>query len=131
MDSNERLDGKLDNLELRLGALSRAIGSLETTVRAEQQITEKHDGLLRGVSELVATLNLSIRGLEKSVNGLPVRVAEQARDIERLSARLESLSVRLEQNTAAEIAGRYGNSRAWIGLLGSAIGAAVVWFLSH
>lgn len=127
MDTESRLDNKLDSLEQRLATLSRAIGSLETTVRAEQHITEKHDGLLRGVCELVATLNLSIRSLEKGVNGLPVRVAEQGRDIERLNARVETLLGAVDRNAAAEIAGRYSNSRAWIGILGSAIGGAMVW----
>ena len=129
MNTHPQSDPKLENLERRLATLSNAIGSLETTVRSEQQITEKHDGLLRGVCELVATLNLSIQSLEKSMNGMPVRVAEQGRDIERLNARVEGLCGAVDKNAAAEIAGRYSNSRAWIGLLGSAIGGAVVWLM--
>ncbi|MCB9854475.1 MAG: hypothetical protein H6818_02225 [Phycisphaerales bacterium] len=123
------IQGRVEGLERSIADLKTAIASLESSVRRDHGVSEKHDGLLRRLSESVATMNITLTAVERGVNGLPIKVAEQARDIERLHARIEAFSGELKQTTAAEIAGRYSTSRAMIAAIGSIIGALSVWLL--
>lgn len=123
------IQGRIEGLERGMSDLKTAIASLESSVRLERSVTEKHDGLVRRLSESVASVNITLAALERGVNGLPIKVAEQARDIERLHARLEGLAGDLKQTTAAEVAGRYSVSKAFVAAIGSIIGGLSVWLL--
>lgn len=123
------IQGRIEGLERGMADLKTAIASLESSVRMERSVSEKHDGLVRRLSESVATVNITLTAVERGLNGIPIKVAEQARDIERLNARMESLAGELKQTTAAEIAGRYSTSKAVIAAIGSIIGALCVWLL--
>ena len=123
------IQGRIEGLERGMSDLKTAIASLESSVRSERAVTEKHDGLVRRLSESVATVNITLSALERGVNGLPIKVAEQARDIERLNARVEGLASEMKQTTAAEVAGRYSVSKAMIAAISSIIGALSVWLI--
>lgn len=120
---------RIERLERGMSDLKTAIASLETTVRSDRIVTEKHDGLVRRLSESVATISITLSALERGVNGLPIKVAEQARDIERINARLETLTGEMRQSSAAEITGRYAMSKAMIAAFGSVIGALTMWLI--
>ena len=123
------IQARIERLERGMSDLKTAIASLESSVRLERSMTEKHDGLVRRLSESVASVNITLSSLERGVNGLPIRVAEQGRDIERINARLESLGSQLQQASAAEISGRYSLSKAAIAAIGSVIGALMMWLI--
>jgi len=129
MIDHQWIEKRIDGLERGLADLKAAVASLESSVRTEKSVTEKHDGLLRRLSELVATMSITLSSLERGVNGLPIKVAEQARDIERLNTRMESINGDVRQTAAAEIAGRYATNKAFVAALGSIAGAILMWML--
>lgn len=129
MIEQQWIENKIDGLERGLTDLKLAVASLEAASRSEKSVIDKHDGLLRRLSELVTTVNITLSALERGVNGLPIKVAEQARDLERLSARIESLNGDLRKTAAAEVAGRYATSRAVIAAGGSIVGGLLVWLV--
>ncbi len=123
------IQGRIEGMERGMADLKTAIVSLESSVRLERGVTEKHDSLLRRLSESVAAVQITLSAVERGLNGLPIRVAEQGRDIERVNARLEGLAAEVKHATAAEIAGRYSTSKAMIAAIGSILGALGVWLL--
>jgi uncharacterized coiled-coil protein SlyX len=123
------IQARIERLERGMSDLKTAIASLESSVRMERAVTEKHDDLVRRLSESVATVSITLTALERGVNGLPIKVAEQARDIERIHARLDSVASELKLTSAAEISGRYSMSKAMIAAIGSVVGAVTMWLI--